>query len=192
MRAEVLKLTDEQSHDLRRAVGAARSIDDLAAAVDALYARVYAEVATRKPVCDISGRCCRFEAYGHRLFVTTVELAAFARGAVGPTPPADVGPTWDGTGCPYQVGGLCSAHAIRPFGCRIYFCDATSTAWQQDAYERFHAELRALHDQFGVPYFYVEWREGLRACELPLRRTDASPAVENVQMTFVPLTTSRD
>ncbi|MDB5297503.1 MAG: hypothetical protein JWO31_3486, partial [Phycisphaerales bacterium] len=70
---------------------------------------------------------------------------------------------WDGTGCPYQVGGRCGVHPARPFGCRIFFCDATADVWQQEQYESFHAEIRRLHDRFGVPYHYVEWREGLRA-----------------------------
>ncbi|HWE94497.1 MAG TPA: hypothetical protein VG269_11085, partial [Tepidisphaeraceae bacterium] len=69
---------------------------------------------------------------------------------------------WDGKGCPFQRLKLCTVHAIRPFGCRMFFCDATSTQWQNDAYERFHAELKQLHERLEVPYFYVEWRQALR------------------------------
>ena len=106
----------------------------------------------------VSGRCCRFEEYGHRLYVTTLELAAFVA-AMGERSDG----AWDGTGCPYQRSKLCTVHAIRPFGCRMFFCDATSTQWQNDAYERFHARLKALHAELNVPYFYVEWRAALRA-----------------------------
>ncbi len=70
-------------------------------------------------------------------------------------------PTWDGTGCPFQIDKLCGVHALRPLGCRMYFCDPTSTEWQNDLYERLHAELRRLHDETGVPYRYVEWRQAL-------------------------------
>jgi len=73
---------------------------------------------------------------------------------------------WNGTGCPYQISGLCDVHPIRPFGCRIFFCDSTSTDWQHEQYERFHAELKALHETLGVPYFYLEWREALAALSL--------------------------
>lgn len=73
---------------------------------------------------------------------------------------------WDGTGCPYQQNKLCTVHAIRPFGCRMFFCDATSTDWQNQMYEQFHSELRQLHDELAVPYFYVEWRQALRAIGL--------------------------
>ncbi|MGH7214404.1 MAG: hypothetical protein ACREIT_06545, partial [Tepidisphaeraceae bacterium] len=67
------------------------------------------------------------------------------------------------SGCPFQLDKLCTVHAIRPFGCRIFFCDSTATQWQQEQYERFHAELKRLHEQLDVPYFYVEWRQALRA-----------------------------
>jgi hypothetical protein len=48
----------------------------------------------------------------------------------------------------------------------MFFCDATSTEWQNDAYERFHARIQQLHAELGVPYFYVEWRTALRALGL--------------------------
>jgi hypothetical protein len=48
-------------------------------------------------------------------------------------------------------------------GCRIFFCDATRDDWQHERYERFHGDLKRLHEELGVPYLYVEWREALRA-----------------------------
>ena len=44
----------------------------------------------------------------------------------------------------------------------MFFCDATSTDWQNETYERFHARLKRLHEELGVPYRYVEWRQALR------------------------------
>ena len=129
-------------------------------AVAAIYRAVQAETDARRPRCDISGRCCRFEQYGHRLYVTTMELAAFIH-------ELDRQPTADNRGgCPFQRGTLCGVHTLRPFGCRVFFCDPASTQWQNDAYERFHAQLKRLHESLGVPYFYVEWRHGLRAVGL--------------------------
>jgi Fe-S-cluster containining protein len=180
----MLKLSDEQAHALAAAVDAARRRPDLRAAVADVYRRVQAEIDERRPACAVSGRCCRFESYGHRLFVTTIELAVFAEQASGVEPAGTGGaaqgagvrrpdPRWDGTGCPFQVNGLCGAHSIRPFGCRIYFCDASSTMWQQAAYERFHGELKSLHEATDTPYFYVEWREGLRAAGVAVAAGDA-------------------
>jgi Fe-S-cluster containining protein len=146
---------------LRHAVTEAAGRPEVATAVDAVYRSVQGEIDERRPRCDISGRCCRFEEYGHRLYVTTLELASFVRQhAGGPDAP------WDGTGCPFQRAKLCTVHTIRPFGCRMFFCDATSTEWQNDAYERFHARLKQLHAELNVPYFYVEWRTALQTLGL--------------------------
>jgi Fe-S-cluster containining protein len=150
---------------LCQSVDEAAGRDDVLAAVGALYADVQRQIDERRPRCDVSGRCCRFEQYGHRLFVTTLELAAFVhelRRLKGDDPP----PGWDGTGCPFQSNKLCTVHAIRPFGCRMFFCDATSTDWQNQQYEHFHARLKRLHEELSVPYFYVEWRQGLAAVGL--------------------------
>lgn len=155
-----MRLTLEQSRLFAAEVSAAADRPDVIAAVTEIYRRVQGQIDARQPVCQMSGRCCRFESFGHRLFVTTAEMAAFGRQL--PTTQACQTP-WDGAGCLYQIGGRCSVHGIRPFGCRIFFCDATSTQWQQEQYEQFHAEIRALHDRLGVPYLYVEWREALRA-----------------------------
>src|SRR5437762_12190928 len=90
-------------------------------AIADLYRDVQREVDQARPRCDVSGRCCRFEEFGHRLFVTTIELAAFwyELEMAGRSTTAER--AWDGTGCPYQTAGLCGVHAIRPFGCRIFF-----------------------------------------------------------------------
>jgi Fe-S-cluster containining protein len=142
---------------LKQAVEEAAKRAEVITSVAAVYDAVADESASRRPLCEMSGRCCRFEEFGHRLYVTTIELAAFLAG-IG----ARREMSWDGTGCPFQSAKLCTVHAIRPFGCRMFFCDPTSTQWQNDAYERFHARLKSLHEQLSVPYFYVEWRQALR------------------------------
>lgn len=149
---------------LRQAVVDASRRGDVARAVDALYRDLQEQIDQRKPVCIVSGRCCKFEEFGHRLYVTTLELAAFA--AQLPAHPSTAGQARRGTeevGCPFQIGKLCGVHAIRPFGCRVFFCDSTAQEWQQEQYAIFHARLKALHERLAVPYFYVEWRAGLKA-----------------------------
>jgi Fe-S-cluster containining protein len=158
---------------LRDAVMQAAARPELRAAVARVYADLQREIDARKPLCTASGRCCRFDQYGHRLYVTTIELAAFvsqlrdagsnSQSAIGNRQSAIASPPG---GCPFQLDGLCSVHTIRPFGCRVFFCDATSDEWQHQQYERFHAELKGLHEKFGVPYQYVEWREALRQLDL--------------------------
>ena len=146
---------------LADAVRAASYRPEVVEALEQAYASLQAEVDRRKPVCVVSGKCCRFEEYGHRLFVTTLELAAFlhhsrAR-AASPELERSIR-TWDGAGCPFQVARLCGVHTFRPLGCRMFFCDATSTEWQNEQYEAFHARLKRLHEALKVPYAYMEWR----------------------------------
>jgi Fe-S-cluster containining protein len=155
--------------DLVEAIAAASQREEVAAAVHEIYDRVTAEIDRRRPTCLVSGRCCRFEEYGHRLYVTTLELATFLHDLGPDRPPVKT----LASGCPFQTGKLCTVHTIRPFGCRMFFCDSTSTEWQNAAYERFHAELKELHEKLNVPYAYIEWREALVGASLCVRPTAA-------------------
>ena len=180
-------MEDDLTLVLRAAVAEAAGRAEVREAVGGVYQAVQGEVDARRPRCDASGRCCNFEEYGHRLYVTTAELATFmhelggvtAHRAEGlalssPSPSAtgrhslpvasDVG---RGPGCPFQAERLCTVHPIRPFGCRVFFCDPDAGDWQRDAYERHHARLKQLHDRLAVPYYYVEWRWALAALGLP-------------------------
>lgn len=150
-------------------------------AIRSLYEDLNSAVAERSPVCDASGRCCNFEAYGHRLYVTGLEIAWFLARAGGPRRAAveskqgaspglslpqfsqAAGPEVLATSpvCPYQIDGLCSTHAIRPLGCRVFFCEPGTETWQQDTTERFLDRLKRLHAEHGLPYAYMEWRAGL-------------------------------
>jgi Fe-S-cluster containining protein len=170
-------------NQLARIVHEASNRLDVRDAVAGIHAVVQREVDARRPLCVMSGRCCHFEEFGHRLYVTTIELAAFIHELSGR--PRDDGrgenpqphrthslpvtqvqaPPSTGT-CAFQVGKLCGVHALRPFGCRMFFCDATATEWQNVTYERFHSKLRTLHVELEIPYYYVEWRTALAALGL--------------------------
>lgn len=142
---------------------------DIEAEIVALYRSLDAGVASRGPTCWSSGKCCKFDAYGHRLYVTGLEIARVVLHASEHTSvdatdlslhPSD--------GCVFQVDGLCSVHPIRPLGCRIFFCQQGTQDWQQELYERYQNQLIELHKQFELPYRYMEWRTGLRsACSYP-------------------------
>jgi len=124
-----------------------------------MYDSIEAEINKRRPICDISGRCCNFDVYGHKMFITTIELGVFVgRYLTDAKPERD---PWNGKSCPFQIGKMCGVHAIRPMGCRLFFCDPTSNQWQNEQYERFHAELQNLHTRLHIPYLYLEWRSAL-------------------------------
>jgi Fe-S-cluster containining protein len=131
------------------------------AELEGIYAYVAAAVESRRPVCVSSGRCCRFEEWGHRLYVTGLETAYTVQRLGAGMPALDGGSLAAARaagGCPFQVEKLCGVHSIRPLGCRIYYCDATAQEWQQEIYERTLRELRGLHERHGIEYRYGEWR----------------------------------
>jgi len=162
-------------------------------ALEGVYAHIARETALRGPACWASGRCCNFDAAGHRLYVTGLETAyAVARLSLLPFPPLSPLPTSQASppsaspssavsppppprrpafslpllnearargGCPFQLDNLCGIHAVKPLGCRVYFCDRTAQQWQQDLTEAALAEIRAIHDRSEIPYRYGEWRD---------------------------------
>jgi Fe-S-cluster containining protein len=205
--------------DFSNAVSEASQRPELHSAIHDLYQSLQTQIDLRKPICNASGRCCHFDEFGHRLYITTAEMATFlfdlqihaagkdscegndrtlnAERKTLKTPhpipppeyktrevaqassssfivhrssfelnilPASQIPT--SLSCPYQINNLCSVHSIRPFGCRIFFCDPTATDWQHDQYEIFHQQLKLIHSRFSIPYFYMEWRAALAELEL--------------------------
>src|SRR5687767_5344794 len=96
----------DMEYALREAVEAAATRPEVGPAVRAIYDAVAQEIDRRRPTCVVSGRCCHFEEYGHRLYVTTLELAAFRAQHTGQSTAS-----WGGTGCPFQVGKLCGVHS---------------------------------------------------------------------------------
>ncbi|MFA9479163.1 hypothetical protein ACERK3_12800 [Phycisphaerales bacterium AB-hyl4] len=140
---------------------------DIDRALRDLYARLDADIASRGPTCWTSGRCCNFDAFGHRLYVTGLEIAWFRQHAPSPntrTPPASplsLPQLQLPAACRYQVDGKCSTHAVRPLGCRIFFCQTGTEHWQHELYEQYLNDLRELHDREALPYAYMEWRAGL-------------------------------
>ena len=146
---------------------------EVRAALEAVYAQAAAEIAARGPACWASGRCCNFEKTGHRLYVTGLEAAytiallpeiAGVRRENFPESrlrPLLLEQAAKRGGCPFQMQNLCGVHAVKPLGCRLYFCDRSAQQWQQDLSERLLGEIRAVHDRFCVEYRYGEWREML-------------------------------
>jgi hypothetical protein len=127
------------------------------AELERIYALVTAEVEQRGPVCWASGRCCNFKKTGHLLYVTGLE-AAFTLVRHGNPGQDRLTESVGSGGCPFQVMNLCGAHADKPLGCRVYFCDRTAQEWQNEVYERMLGLLREVHGRHNVEYRYGEWR----------------------------------
>jgi len=137
---------------------------ELHRAMAAFFAEVDRSIARQNPVCRNRGACCRFDSFGHKLYVTGVELIYFVQGqrAAWRYMPAQKQACHPAGVCPYHVGGECTARSHRPLGCRIFYCDPDTRDWQQVEYEIWQGELRRLGLRFGVDYRYVEWLSALR------------------------------
>ncbi|RMH27312.1 MAG: hypothetical protein D6693_05540 [Planctomycetota bacterium] len=157
---------------------------DIRRALAEVHKEIARDVSARAPVCAQSGRCCRFDEYGHRLYATGLEAAATLLGAglVGRASGADAGGPARGTGvtlpvlgsgdgadarrvgagapgaCPLLIGRSCGVHEHRPAGCRVFYCDESWAPAMSAVGERAAGRVRAIHDRFGVPYRYMEWR----------------------------------
>ncbi len=122
-----------------------------------LYRELDEELALLAPRCELSGRCCRFEEFGHELFATGLEAdyaleQARRGGAELPVP--------EGAGrCPFHQGGRCTEREGRALGCRTFFCDAEAREALEELHERYLARLR----QIDYPPAYARFPDLLAA-----------------------------
>lgn len=99
-------------------------------------------------VCDACGKCCDFESFDHRLFVTPPELMYLAAnlGAENIRPMTT-------SRCPYNIGGKCTVYKYRFAGCRIFCCKA-DTDFQSRLSESALKKFKSICTEFRVPYRY--------------------------------------
>jgi Fe-S-cluster containining protein len=120
-----------------------------------LYRQVDAAVARASPVCVASGRCCRFKEHGHVLFLSSLEAEVLLADA--PSHARPVSPDF----CPFQNGNLCTARAVRPLGCRVYYCDPAYQETGNALTEEYHRRLRELAGAHGAAWRYAPLHEFL-------------------------------
>jgi Fe-S-cluster containining protein len=121
------------------------------AALRELYSELDQAITQLAPVCQLSGRCCRFKEYDHTLFVSAGEAELLLAEASPPVRTLDRGET-----CPWQdEAGRCTARNARPLGCRVYFCDPAYQTHASTLSEQFIARLKRLVDEHGLPWHYA-------------------------------------
>lgn len=101
-------------------------------------------------VCDACGRCCDFDVFDHRLFVTTPEILYLAANlGVEKIKPMPAGR------CPYNITGKCSIYEYRFAGCRIFCCKSVrdfQSALSESAIKKF----KVLCTRLEIPYRYAD------------------------------------
>ena len=133
-----------------------RLLEEVAALYDWIEAQAKQDAA-RAGRCKACGACCDFPAYDHRLFVTPPELAYLAARLGTPKLRALT------TGrCPYQQDSACTVHEHRFAACRIFCCDGDPD-FQSELSEEALRRLKALCEEFRVPYYYQDLAAALAA-----------------------------
>jgi Fe-S-cluster containining protein len=100
--------------------------------------------------CLACGKCCSFESYGHRLYVTPPELLYLAH-HIGSQ---NLKPVTDGL-CPYNVQGKCTIYDYRFASCRIFCCNS-DREFQNQLTESILAQLKKMCRDLVIPYKYME------------------------------------
>jgi Fe-S-cluster containining protein len=118
--------------------------------IERVYAELEADLAREGYVCRACGDCCRLAAHGFRLYLSTLELALILQRCVLDRLP----PERDGR-CGFQQDGRCTIHAVRPIGCRTFFCEAEG-GHLSDLYERTLKRLKRLAETYGCRWEYCQ------------------------------------
>ena len=154
-------------------------MDDVRNEVLAVYAAADAAVAAAGPRCEASGRCCRFTEYGHTLFISAFEAEILLERA----PP--YGQPVSRDGCPFQIGGLCTARENRPLGCRIYFCDPAYQLRMAEITEQSLAALKGIADTHGTGWHYAPLHHFLNARPCAEAADTMTPPVTRIPLGVV-------
>jgi Fe-S-cluster containining protein len=94
------------------------------AALEGLWTEWERELADEAATCRACGQCCDFPRQGHVLFATKGELDVcldWSRRHVA-CDAREYRRRLDAGLCPFQESARCLVHAVRPLGCRIFFC----------------------------------------------------------------------
>lgn len=101
-------------------------------------------------VCRMCGKCCDFDSYDHRLFVTSPEIEYLAEKIGGD----NIKHMTNGR-CPYNVNGRCTIYENRFAACRIFCCRGDKD-FQSRLSEEALKKLKNLCEQLQLPYQYLD------------------------------------
>lgn len=123
-------------------------------AVAQIYQSLDEQIAGMGQSCQACGGCCDFEAFGHRLYLTTPELMYFTHSAGRPLA------VMAGGVCPYRIEGKCSVYPFRFAGCRIFQCKGDESR-QGELSEAVIVQFKGLCERYGIAYRYADLKTAL-------------------------------
>ena len=103
--------------------------------------------------CTACGKCCDFQAYDHRLYVTPPELIYFQANVAEQKPMS--------TGlCPYNIQGKCMVYKFRFAACRTFCCKIDPDV-QSQLTETTLKKLKEICTEENIPYQYTHLPQAL-------------------------------
>ncbi len=140
-------------------------------AMNELYNQLDRRIASMNLHCANCGQCCNFDNYGHRLYITTLEMLYLTAGLnttytqqytnkelLSGKPYGNTISQKLPSSCQLQNTNGCTARLHRPTGCRIFFCKGIDNNLLYELTEQTLSSLRTLHEQFNAPYYYADIR----------------------------------
>jgi len=121
----------------------------IAEKVRQVYDLIDSKITAQQGRCDACGKCCEFDSFDHRLYVTSPEIIYFAANVDGQIRPMSGGV------CPYNIESKCSVHEKRFAGCRIFLCKGDSE-FQGKLSEEAIAKFKSICGEFGLDYYYAD------------------------------------
>ncbi len=128
---------------------------ELAARVGDIYRRLDEQTVHYGQLCRGCGKCCDFDKFDHRLYVTSPELEYLAA-KLG----AENVKQMETGRCPYNVEGRCGIYENRFAGCRIFCCKGDGE-FQSGLSEAAIRELKNICGEFEIPYRYTDLKTAL-------------------------------
>lgn len=107
--------------------------------------------------CRACGKCCDFESFGHRLYLTTPEWLYFRTKLAENNIPLMLMTTGV---CPYRKDGKCSVYPWRFAGCRIFNCTGEADL-QSRLSEESISQMKLLCQTHSLPYRYVDLKTAI-------------------------------
>ncbi len=112
--------------------------------------------------CSACGKCCDFDGFDHRLFITVPELMYLTANTGDENLIPMITNQPPGGKCPYNIEGKCTVYEYRFAACRIFCCSA-DTDFQSELSETALKKLKSLCAEFQIPYRYTELVYALNA-----------------------------
>jgi len=100
--------------------------------------------------CQMCGKCCDFDQFDHRLFITPPEILYFNANL-----PAEKQKPMTTGRCPYNIDTRCMVYQYRFAGCRIFCCKADPD-FQSSLSESALNKFKSLCCEFQIPYRYTD------------------------------------